>query len=68
MGIILGAPTARLLLWAMLASFSGAPGWTFVATMGLSAVQRWPDRDFKRSRAVAPPPLTLSLNLPMTRN
>lgn len=39
MGIILGAPTARLLLWTMLGIVFWSAGLTFVATMGLSALQ-----------------------------
>jgi hypothetical protein len=39
MGIILGAPTARLLLWTMLGIVFWNSGLTFVATMGLSALQ-----------------------------
>jgi hypothetical protein len=39
MGIILGAPTARLLLWTMLGIVFWSAGLTFVATIGLSALQ-----------------------------
>jgi len=39
MGIILGAPTARLLLWTMLGIVLWGAGLTVVATIGLSALQ-----------------------------
>ena len=39
MGIILGAPTARLLLWTMLGIVLWSAGLTVVATIGLSALQ-----------------------------
>jgi hypothetical protein len=39
MGIILGAPTARLLLWMMLGIVLWSAGLTLVATMGFSALQ-----------------------------
>ena len=39
MGIILGAPTARLLLWTILGIVVWSAGLTFVATMGLRALQ-----------------------------
>jgi hypothetical protein len=39
MGIILGAPTARLLLWMMLGIVLWSTGLTVVATIGLSVLQ-----------------------------
>ena len=39
MGIILGAPTARLLLWTMLGIVLWSAGLTVVVTIGLSALQ-----------------------------
>ena len=39
MGIILGAPTARLLLWTMLGIVLWSAGLTVVLTIGLSALQ-----------------------------
>ena len=39
MGIILGAPTARVLLWTMLGIVLWSAGLTVVATIGLSALQ-----------------------------
>jgi hypothetical protein len=40
MGIILGAPTARLMRWTMLGIVLWCAGLTVVATIGLSALQR----------------------------
>ena len=38
-GIILGAPTGRLLLWMMLGIVFWSAGLTYVATVGLSTIQ-----------------------------